>query len=117
MSSEIEGLDDLHAFLKLGNHVTRFSFPHMDRPLIAPALIPRNIREEDMWLNPLAPQEPSESDVIQSVGTVTKTPKPAIVAVPKAPSAPGVSALGKPPVRTPMPLFHQKPDSDLSTNL
>jgi len=43
MGSEIEGLADLHAFLKLGNHVTRFSFPHMDRPLIAPGLIPRGI--------------------------------------------------------------------------
>ena len=55
MSSEIEGLDDLHAFLKLGNHVTRFSFPHMDRPLIAPALVPREIPEEDLWLNPAGP--------------------------------------------------------------
>ena len=56
MSSEIEGLDDLHAFLKLGNQVTRFSFPHMDRPLIAPALVAREIPEHDLWLNPLAPQ-------------------------------------------------------------
>jgi type IV secretory pathway TraG/TraD family ATPase VirD4 len=56
MSSEIEGLDDLHAFLKLGNYVTRFSFPHMDRPLIAPALVAREIPEHDLWLNPLAPQ-------------------------------------------------------------
>ena len=56
MSSEIAGLEDLHAFLKLGNNVTRFSFPHMDRPLIAPSFVPRDIPEEDMWLNPLAPQ-------------------------------------------------------------
>ncbi len=27
MDSEISGLEDLHAFLKLGNYVTRFSFP------------------------------------------------------------------------------------------
>jgi hypothetical protein len=117
MSSEIEGLDDLHAFLKLGNHVTRFSFPHMDRPLIAPALIARNIREEDMWLNPLAPQEPDESDVSPRVGPVPTTPKPAIVAVSKPPSAPGASIVAKPLVTPPMPLFPQNPDSDLSTNL
>jgi type IV secretory pathway TraG/TraD family ATPase VirD4 len=77
MSSEIEGLDDLHAFLKLGNHVTRFSFPHMDRPLIAPALVPREIPEEDLWLNPLAPQ-------------VRKTP----------PTGPGPTAAGVTPQRT-----------------
>ena len=55
MSSEIAGLEDLHAFLKLGNNVTRFSFPHMDRPLIAPSFVARDIPESDMWLNPLAP--------------------------------------------------------------
>jgi type IV secretory pathway TraG/TraD family ATPase VirD4 len=56
MSSEIEGLDDLHAFLKLGNYVTRFSFPHMDRPIIAPSLIKREIPESEQWLDPLAPR-------------------------------------------------------------
>ena len=58
MSSEIAGLEDLHAFLKLGNNVTRFSFPHMDRPLIAPSFVARDIPEGDMWLNPLAPAKP-----------------------------------------------------------
>ena len=59
MSSEIAGLEDLHSFLKLGNNVTRFSFPHMDRPLIAPSFVARDIPEGDMWLNPLAPAPPS----------------------------------------------------------
>ena len=58
MSSEIAGLEDLHSFLKLGNNVTRFSFPHMDRPLIAPSFVARDIPETDMWLNPLAPSKP-----------------------------------------------------------
>ena len=58
MSSEISGLEDLHSFLKLGNNVTRFSFPHMDRPLIAPSFVARDIPETDMWLNPLAPAKP-----------------------------------------------------------
>ena len=58
MSSEIAGLEDLHSFLKLGNNVTRFSFPHMDRPLIAPSFVARDIPEGDMWLNPLAPAKP-----------------------------------------------------------
>jgi hypothetical protein len=32
LPSEISGLDELHAFLKYGNHVTRFSFPYIDLP-------------------------------------------------------------------------------------
>lgn len=32
LPSEISGLDQLHAFLKYGNHVTRFSFPYVDLP-------------------------------------------------------------------------------------
>jgi hypothetical protein len=32
LPSEISGLDELHAFLKYGNHVTRFSFPCVDLP-------------------------------------------------------------------------------------
>ncbi len=68
MSSEIQGLEDLHSFLKLGNNVTRFSFPHMDRDLIALPFVPRDIPERDMWLNPLAPSE-------------AKTPAPVPVAV------------------------------------
>jgi type IV secretory pathway TraG/TraD family ATPase VirD4 len=54
MASEIEGLADLHTFVKLGNYVSRFSFPHRTMPLIAAALVPREIPEETMWFNPLA---------------------------------------------------------------
>jgi type IV secretory pathway TraG/TraD family ATPase VirD4 len=74
MSSEIAGLEDLHAFLKLGNNVTRFSFPHMDRPLIAPSFVARDIPEGDMWLNPLAPAKPKPA----------ASPVPAAAAVPHA---------------------------------
>ena len=45
MSSEIAGLEDLHSFLKLGNNVTRFSFPPYgqgtDCPVVRP---PRHSR-------------------------------------------------------------------------
>ena len=53
MASEIAGLNDLHAFLKLGNNVTRFSFPHMGRALVAPAFVERKIPENEQWLKPL----------------------------------------------------------------
>ena len=54
MASEIAGLNDLHAFLKLGNNVTRFSFPHTERALVAPAFLERKIPENEQWLKPLS---------------------------------------------------------------
>ncbi len=77
MASEIEGLDDLHAFMKLGNHVTRFSFAHMDRKIIAPSIVPRDIPEEDMWLRSLPPKapepviEPAAAKIAEPVGPST----------------------------------------------
>lgn len=65
MASEIEGLADLHTFVKLGNYVSRFAFPHMNLPPIAPVLVPRPISEDKMWLDPLAPvSSPSEAPAV-----------------------------------------------------
>ena len=50
MSSEIEGLSDLHTFVKLGNFVSRFSFPHMAVPPRAPALVERE-QPATQWLD------------------------------------------------------------------
>ena len=51
MGSEIEGLADLHTFVKLGNYVSRFSFPRIALPSIAPALVPRKDGGEMEWLD------------------------------------------------------------------
>ncbi|WP_263381992.1 type IV secretion system DNA-binding domain-containing protein [Granulicella arctica] len=55
MKSEVEGLPDLHTFVKINNYVSRFSFPPMSLPKVAEALIPRVIPPHKMWFNPLAP--------------------------------------------------------------
>ena len=52
LPSEISGLDPLHAFLKHGNWVTRFSFPYIDLPKIHPGFIER---EMDDFLSTGAP--------------------------------------------------------------
>ncbi|SEC89352.1 type IV secretion system DNA-binding domain-containing protein [Terriglobus roseus] len=57
MKSEIEGLPDLHTFVKHNNYVSRFAFPHMTLPIIADALLPRAIPESKMWFDPLAPAD------------------------------------------------------------
>jgi hypothetical protein len=41
LDSEISGLDNLHAFLKHGNYVTRFSFPVRELPATQPKFIER----------------------------------------------------------------------------
>ncbi len=62
MKSEVEGLPDLHAFVKINNYVSRFSFPHMSFPKIANALESRAIPEHKMWFNPLSPEPGAESE-------------------------------------------------------
>jgi hypothetical protein len=103
MASEIEGLDDLHAFLKLGNHVTRFSFPHMDREIIAPAIVPRKIPEKDMWLRSL-PAEAAAPAVWMPVAAA-------------APPAPPIPKPVADPVPTVVPLSAQMPALPLFEHL
>jgi type IV secretory pathway TraG/TraD family ATPase VirD4 len=43
LPSEISGLEQLHALLKYGNHVTRFSFPYIDLPKVHPGFIERKM--------------------------------------------------------------------------
>jgi type IV secretory pathway TraG/TraD family ATPase VirD4 len=59
MDSEISGLENRHAFLKLGNNVARFHFEYMDVPLSTPGFIPRNVEEDELPFDPktLAPKK------------------------------------------------------------
>jgi hypothetical protein len=52
MDSEISGLPDLHAFLKHGNEVARFSFAYNDIPATQPAFIARPLEEDDLAFDP-----------------------------------------------------------------
>ena len=118
MGSEIEGLDDLHAFLKLGNHVTWFSFPHMDRDIIAPNIVPRNIPEEDMWLRSLPPEAENHA-VEQPVSVAASDARPPVATAPESVVAPS-SQIVSPPSQLPgLPLFNQgqATATDPSTNM
>ena len=50
MGSEIEGLPDLHTFVKINNYVSRFAFPRLAMPIIAPALIRRPNNAKAFWI-------------------------------------------------------------------
>ena len=52
MGSEISGLSDRHAYLKLGNYVARFSFDYLDLPRRTPGYLPRATADGGMAFNP-----------------------------------------------------------------
>jgi RecA/RadA recombinase len=52
MDSEISGLADKHAFLKLGNNVARFSFVYSNMPIIAEDFVPRAIENDELSFDP-----------------------------------------------------------------
>jgi type IV secretory pathway TraG/TraD family ATPase VirD4 len=68
MDSEIEGLSDRHAYLKLGNNVVRFSFDYLDLPHHAPEFIPRNLLEDELSYDPrtLEKRKPQAGTEIKS---------------------------------------------------
>jgi len=63
MGSEITGLDDRHAYLKLGNAVARFAFDYMDLPTPTPGFLPRRSPDGEMSFDPdtLKPRSPKTS--------------------------------------------------------
>ncbi|HEY1743850.1 MAG TPA: type IV secretion system DNA-binding domain-containing protein [Granulicella sp.] len=52
MGSEITGLDDRHAYLKLGNNVARFAFDYMDLPTPTPGFLPRGAADGGLSFDP-----------------------------------------------------------------
>jgi hypothetical protein len=65
MGSEITGLDDRHAYLKLGNAVARFAFDYMDLPTPTPGFLPRKSPDGEMSFDPdtLKPRAPKMTGV------------------------------------------------------
>jgi len=63
MGSEITGLDDRHAYLKLGNNVARFAFDYLDLPTPTPGFLPRHSLDGEMSFDPdtLEPRSPKAS--------------------------------------------------------
>lgn len=53
LDSEISGLSDRHAFLKLGNYVARFAFDYWNIPATQPAFVPRPLEDDDLTFEPI----------------------------------------------------------------
>ena len=52
MDSEIAGLPDKHAFLKLGNNVVRFNFTYCSMAPIAKDFVPRSVEDDELAFEP-----------------------------------------------------------------
>jgi hypothetical protein len=78
LDSEISGLADKHAFLKLGNHVARFSFAYTDIPAIHPAFVPRPLEDDDLAFDPrtLEKKPPKSAPVGEEPVGEEDTPEP-----------------------------------------
>ena len=61
MDSEVSGLPDKHAFLKLGNYVARFNFTYCDVRPVSPAFEPRAAEDDELDFDPLtlSPRQPA----------------------------------------------------------
>lgn len=78
LDSEISGLADKHAFLKLGNHVARFSFAYTDIPATHPAFVPRPLEDDDLAFDPktLQKKPPKSAPIVEEPVEDEDTPEP-----------------------------------------
>ncbi|MHB8304230.1 MAG: hypothetical protein ACYDC6_15685, partial [Acidobacteriaceae bacterium] len=79
MDSEISGLENRHAFLKLGNNVARFHFEYMDVPQTTPAFLPRKVEDDELPFDPLT--------LVRKASPEVKTPIDLETALPPSPDA------------------------------
>jgi hypothetical protein len=68
LDSEISGLPDKHAFLKLGNHVAHFAFAYHDIPATQPAFVPRPLDDDDLTFDPktLSKKPPQSAELAEA---------------------------------------------------
>lgn len=68
LDSEVAGLPDRHAFLKLGNHVARFAFDYWNIPASQRAFVPRPLEDDDLTFEPITlAKKPSKSTTMTPV--------------------------------------------------
>ena len=89
LDSEISGLDNLHAYLKHGNYVTRFSFPLLEVPASKPKFIER--LEDDFIV-----REPQKEQPETTNGEKRTESAPRVESKPTSDEQSGQSTVTKP---------------------
>ena len=76
MASEISGLDDRRAYLKLGNRIARFDFDYHGLPTVTDAFIPRENADDKLKFDrrTLEPLTPAASPALVEIPTQPETP-------------------------------------------
>ncbi len=74
LDSEVSGLEERRAYLKLGNKVARFAFEYLDRPIIAESFQPRDVEDDALDFDPQRlrgiPMEPESPDLEAEIEAV-----------------------------------------------
>jgi type IV secretory pathway TraG/TraD family ATPase VirD4 len=107
MDSEISGLENRHAFLKLGNNVARFHFEYMDLPQRTRGFIARDMEDDALGFDPITlvpkaqtPSEPTidlEADVPAVKNIVSPKVEDAVLPVPEEPTEEELAESGTDP--------------------
>ena len=102
LDSEVSGLEDRRAFLKLGNTVARFAFDYMEMPIIGTDFEPRSVEDDALDFDPYRLHE-----------TATIGPAPDLEAAVQEPAiesavAQSQQGVDEVPVGETMPLFTLK---------
>jgi type IV secretory pathway TraG/TraD family ATPase VirD4 len=80
MDSEISGLENRHAFLKLGNNVAHFHFDYMDMPQNTPGFVPRKGGEDDLPFDPKTLAQKNSSPQAPEIDLEAEPPSAATIA-------------------------------------
>ena len=82
MDSEISGLENRHAFLKLGNNVARFHFEYMDVAQTTPGFVPRKVEDDELPFDPKTLVPKASALAAPSIDLEAATPTPPQSATP-----------------------------------
>ena len=122
MDSEISGLENRHAFLKLGNNVARFHFEYMDLPQRTRGFIARDMEDDALGFDPITlvpkaqtPSEPKidlEADAPAVKEIVSPKVEDAVPPVPEEPTEEELAEAGTDP-DTPVDSSEVESDQEL----
>jgi type IV secretory pathway TraG/TraD family ATPase VirD4 len=122
MDSEISGLENRHAFLKLGNNVARFHFEYMDLPQRTRGFIARDMEDDALGFDPITlvpkaqtPSEPKidlEADAPAGKEIVSPRVEDAVLPVPEEPTEEEIAEAGTDP-DTPVDSSEVESDQEL----
>jgi hypothetical protein len=87
MDSEISGLENRHAFLKLGNNVARFHFEYMDLPQRTRGFIARDMEDDALGFDPITLVPKAQTANEPKIDLEAEVPKVKEVVAPKVEDA------------------------------